>query len=345
LTAHATQIGFAIIGCGMIADWHAQALQALPDARLIGAADARAAAAQAFAARYQIKAYESTEALLADDSVTAVCICTPSGLHAPLVIQAAGAGKHIVVEKPMAITREQNEAILAAVEKNHVKLAVISQLRFSPAFVKIRQAMDQKLLGTLVSGDLSMKYYRSQAYYDQSSWRGTWAMDGGGALMNQGIHGIDLLLSLMGPVHSVHGLTRTRVRSIEVEDTAAALIEFESGALGCIQGATSIYPGSPRRLEIAGDKGTITLEEDSITQWAIEGQAVPDDVVVGKPAVSSAANPGAISLDGHRLQLNDMVQAIRNDRRPMIDAVDGKRLVDLILAIYESAKTSRTLYL
>ena len=225
--------------------------------------------------------------------------------------------------------------------KNAVKLAVISQLRFAPAYIKLKQALEQGQLGVLVSGDLSMKYFRSQAYYDQSSWRGTWAMDGGGALMNQGIHGIDLLLSLMGPVQSVFARTRTRVRSIEVEDTAAVLLEFASGALGLIQGTTSVYPGSPRRLEISGDRGTITLEEDSITSWQINGQAIPVDIAIGKPALSSASAPENIGLDGHRRQLGDMVEAIRAGRNPQVGLYDGKKLVELILAIYRSAKSGQ----
>jgi predicted dehydrogenase len=166
-------------------------------------------------------------------------------------------------------------------------------------------------------------------------------MDGGGALMNQGIHGIDLLQYIMGPVRSVFACTKTLARRIEVEDTASALLEFENSAIGVIQGTTSVYPGSPRRFEINGDKGTIILEEDSIVQWSIEGEDVPEDIEIGRTAMGAASNPAAFGIEGHVLQIRDMIEAIKSGRRPLVDQYEGKKPVEIIKAIYESSRTGK----
>lgn len=334
-------LGFGIVGCGMIARWHANAIKNIPGAQLAGVTDTGAEYRKAFAEEYGVKAFESAEELFKSPEVDVVCICTPSGLHAPLAIQAAHAGKHIIIEKPMAITIKEADDIIHAVEANKVKMAVISQLRFSPAVVKIKEAVDSGALGKLVCGDIYMKFYRSQEYYDMSGWRGTWKMDGGGALMNQGIHGVDLLQYIMGPVKSVFAYTKTLARKIEVEDTAAAVVEFENGAVGVIQGTTSVYPGAPRRLEICGDKGTIVLEEDSIISWNIEGQEMPADITLGHTESNAASNPGAFGLEGHIRQIGDMVAAINQDKKPLVDHRDGKKPVEIILAIYEASKTGK----
>ena len=338
------KIKFGIIGCGLISNWHADAILKIDEAELIGATDVSEKSRKAFSEKYKINAYNSVEELLASD-VDVVSICTPSGLHAPLAVKVANAGKHIIVEKPMAITLEQADEIIEACEKNGVKASIISQMRFTPALQKLKKAVDSNLLGKLVSGDMYMKFFRSQEYYDQSGWRGTWKMDGGGALMNQGIHGVDLLCYVMGPVKTVHGFTRTLARKIEVEDTAAAILEYANGALGVIQGTTSIYPGLPRKLEVSGDKGTIILEEDSIAKWCIEGQEAPYDVNSGVYTNKSANDPAAFGIEGHVMQIKDMVDAIKNNRRPLVDQYEGRKPVELILAIYESSKTGKTIEL
>ncbi|HHV96365.1 MAG TPA: Gfo/Idh/MocA family oxidoreductase [Clostridiaceae bacterium] len=338
------RLKFGIIGCGLISNWHADAILRIADAELVAATDVSEKSRKAFSEKYNVKVYDTVEELLADN-VDVVSICTPSGLHAPLAIQAINAGKHVIIEKPMAITLEQADEIIEAAEKNDVKVSVISQLRFSNAVQRVKRAINENLLGKLVSGDVYMKFYRSQEYYDQSGWRGTWKMDGGGALMNQGIHGIDLLCYLMGPVKYVHGFTRTLVRNIEVEDTASAILEYENGALGVIQGTTSIYPGLPRRIEISGDKGTVILEEDKIVKWCIEGQETPADLVSESSTTRSFSDPAAFGIEGHLLQISDMVDAIKSNRRPMVDQYEGRKPVELILAIYESSRTGKTVKL
>jgi Predicted dehydrogenases and related proteins len=339
------ELKYGIIGCGMIAGWHARASYQIEGLKLVGAADEYANAVIAFAREHGIKAFESVDELLSDKDIDVVSICTPSGLHAQLAVKAANSGKHILIEKPMAITIKECDEILEACDRNNVKMAVISQLRFSSAVSELKSAVDNGLLGRLVTGDIYMKYYRSQEYYDKGGWRGTWRMDGGGALMNQGIHGVDLLQYIMGPVKSVFAHTRTLVREIEVEDTATAVLEFSNGALGIIQGTTSIYPGSPRRLEICGDKGTIVVIEDSISQWNIEGQPPRKDLSPDGPKTATSSNPGAFGIEGHTKQLSDMVQAIWEDRRPMVDQHEGKKPVEIILAIYESSKTGKPVFL
>ena len=335
------ELGFGIIGCGMIANWHAGAVAQIAGAKLVGVTDVNSDMRAAFAGKYNVSQFGSIDELLSCPDIDVVSICTPSGLHASLAVQAANAGKHIIVEKPMALNLAQADEIIKACEVNKVKLAVISQLRFAPAVKKLKQAVDQGLLGRLISGDIYMKYYRSQQYYDASGWRGTWAMDGGGALMNQGIHGIDLLQYVMGPVKSVFAHTRTLAREIEVEDTAAAVLEFKNGALGVVQGTTSIYPGQPRRLEINGDRGTITLEEDCISSWVIEGRQKPDDVVIMHTNIGSSSAPADFGLDGHISQITDMVDAVNNNRVPFVDCIEGRKSIEIIMAIYESSRTSK----
>lgn len=339
------EIGFGIIGCGMISNWHAEAISKVQGAQLIAVTDVNEKSRGDFAEKFHTAAVSTVDELLARSDINIICICTPSGLHAPLAVQAANAGKHIIVEKPMAITLKEADEIIYACEKNAVKMAVISQLRFTHAIQKLKGAIDSGLLGKLVAGDIYMKFYRSQEYYNKGGWRGTWKMDGGGALMNQGIHGIDLLQYVMGPVKSVFAHTRTLARNIEVEDTAVAVLEFKNGALGIIEATTSIYPGLPRRLEVNGDKGTIIVEEDCITNWDIEGQQKPDDVKLERTTSGAASNPAAFSLDGHILQIGDMAEAVRTGREPMVNQYEGRKPIEIIMAIYESSRTGRPVLL
>lgn len=333
-------VRFGLIGCGMIARLHAGAIREIPGAELGGAFDPVPGRAEAFMNEQGGKPYPSVEALLADPAIDAVCICTPSGTHAELAVQAAEAGKHVVVEKPMAITLEQLWKVKETCRKTGVKFCCISQLRFTRDYRLIREAVAEGRLGRLVCGDIYMKYYRDEAYYAGSSWRGTLAMDGGGALMNQGIHGVDLVQSIMGPVKSVFARSRTLLHKIEAEDTLSAVLEYESGALGVIEATTSTRPGYSRRMEINGTLGGITLTEDRITAWDLD--ASPDLLVNPvESGVRTAGDPTALAAECHREQLADMVAAIRSDRLPLIDAEEGSRAVEIILAIYRSAKTGK----
>lgn len=339
------KIGFGIIGCGVIADFHANALFGLPEeAVLVGVADARLPAAERFAREKQVRAFESVDELLACPEIDVVTICVPSGLHAELAIKAANAGKHIIVEKPMAITKEQLDAMEEACERNGVMLSSVAQSRFTSGVRKAKQAIEEGYLGKLVCADVYMKFNRSQEYYNTGGWRGTKAMDGGGALMNQGIHGVDLLLYLAGDVKSVYAVSKTLARQIEVEDTLSAVLEFKSGATGVIQATTSVYPGYPRRLELNGDKGTIVLEEGNLIRWDMEDTTLPA-VTLKSNVRSSASAPTDFSADNHTKQFKDVIQALRGGTKPLVDLREGRRAVDLILAIYQSAEERRVIEL
>lgn len=335
-------VRFGIVGCGTISKWHADAIALIEGAVLAGVTDNRYENALRFAQERSCVAFESYEAMLESDKIDAVCICTPSGLHAEMAVMAAKAGKHFAVEKPLALTREGLDAVVAACEESGVKGAVISQNRFAPSIARIRRAIEEGLLGKLVLCDLSMKFYRSPEYYASAAWRGTRAMDGG-ALMNQGIHGIDLLNYLAGPVQSVHAVCRTLAREIESEDTACMLVTYENGAIGTVTGTTSVAPGYPLVLSLHGTAGSIVWTDGEITKWDIAGQEHEIETRAG--GGESYRSPNAFSVEGHFKQLSDLVCAIREGRTPAVDVHEGRKPVDIILAAYRSEETKKTVFL
>ncbi len=335
------EIGYVIIGCGMISQFHATAILETPNARLVGVYDAMPHRCEQFVTLNGGKIYESLNAVWADEEVDAVCICTPSGLHFPQAMETLNHGKHVLVEKPMALHLADCDALIAKAEEKNLILSVVSQLRFSPGIQQVKQAMDSGILGKLLCADLYMKFHRSQDYYDSSNWRGTWAMDGGGALMNQGIHGVDLLQYLAGPVNSVFARSKTLARNIEVEDTLSAVTEFRSGAIGVIQATTSMYSGFSRRIELCGEKGTIILEEDKILLWDV---ADDDGIVLdnqGAPEVRSSSDPTQISVGGHTRQISNFTAAITGQEALLIDGHEGRKAVEIILSAYQSSRENR----
>lgn len=333
---------FGIVGCGMIAKVHAAAITQMQNAVIAAVYDPVLSGAEAFAARYSCKVAAALEDLLADPQIDIINICTPSGTHAQIAVVAAKAGKHVVVEKPLAITAESAEEVVQAQKEYGVQICVISQLRFSEAVQTLRQAMDQGAFGTPVLNSLSMRYYRSEDYYRSSGWRGKWNTDGGGALINQGIHGLDLLCYLCGPVRSVHAKYRTILHQIEVEDTLCAILEFESGALGTLEVSTAVSPGRCRRIEIGGTLGSVVLQENEIVKWDAK---VPQPNIDTSWRVNAASDPSAIDCDGHRLQFENLLATIEGKSPLLVDAEEGCRVVKLILAIYESAESGRTIIL
>lgn len=325
---------FAILGCGAIAAFHVDAIKSLPSAGLIGAADFDPTRAQAFAQRYGLQAYADFEQLLGDARVDTVCICTPSGLHAQQAIAALQAGKHVVVEKPMALNTADADAVIAACEKSGRQLTVISQLRFSEDIGRLRGLMEQKAFGRLVFCNLSMKYWRDPSYYASSPWRGTKRFDGGGALMNQGIHGVDLLQYLAGPATVIGARAKTRLHEIEVEDTAAALLEFENGAVGTVEASTCARPGFERKLEIIGTDGHAILRENRLEKLMIGGETLIDGLDDGEIPTTSG-DPLAMSSHLHARQLAEFIDAVENGRRPLVDAYEGRKAIKLIEDIYQ----------
>lgn len=335
-------IGFAIIGCGAISEVHAAAIVAVDGAALAGVFDRDAERAQAFARHHGCAQFSSLEQLLQSGNVDAVAICTPSGQHAGLAVAAALAGKHVAVEKPIATTLADAELVIAAQKTNNVKVTVISQLRFTPEVQALREAMAKGAFGRPVMNSLSMRYHRSPEYYQNGGWRGTRAMDGGGALMNQGIHGVDLLLHICGPVVSVYAKSGALVHDIETEDTVCAVLEFASGALGTLEASTAIMPGKPRRLDICGAQGSASLEENTIVQW---------DLPLARPvqrknlAAGAANDPAAIDFEGHRLQYQNFIGAIRGEEELLVDAEEARRALALVLAVYRSAECGKPITL
>jgi UDP-N-acetyl-2-amino-2-deoxyglucuronate dehydrogenase len=343
------ELGFALVGCGLIARFHARALQEIPGARLVALVSRNPANAQRLNQEVglQCAIYTDLDAALARPDVQAVIVTTPSGAHLEPAVRAAEAGKHVVVEKPLEITLERCDRIIAACARQGVQLCTIFPSRFSDANRTLWTAVQRGRFGRITLAETTCKWWRPQSYYDEGGWKGTRALDGGGALMNQAIHNVDLLLWLMGPAVEVSGYVATLAHErIEVEDTAVACLRFASGALGVIEATTSIYPGWPKTIAVYGDHGSVVIEQDDILRWEFTPETEEDRQVRQRFAQRSgasggASHPAAISHQGHARQLADFVEAIRQGRPPLVDGREGRRAVELILAIYQSAATGR----
>lgn len=339
--------GFGIIGCGMISRFHAKAIADIENASLIGCWNRTPESAQKLAEETGCVAYNSLEDMLADPNIHVVTIGTASGAHLDPAVAAAEAGKHVIIEKPLEVTLERCDKIIAACEKNNVKLATIFPSRFHQSSRLMKSAVEAKKFGTLTMGDAYVKWYRTQEYYDSGAWRGTWEMDGGGALMNQAIHSVDLLYWFMGPVKSIVAQTATLAHDrIEVEDVATASLQFENGALGVIEATTAAFPGSLKKIELHGSAGSATLQEEDITVWDFAEPTDADKSLLEKmsnrtESGGGASDPAAIGHHGHTELFKDTLNAIEHDLTPLIDGREGRRSVEIILGIYEAAKSGR----
>lgn len=333
-------VRFAILGCGRISTSHLDAIKNAPGAELAAVCDIDEEKARHAALQYGLKQwYTHFEDMLCKEAIDVVCICTPSGMHCEHTVIAAKAGKHVLCEKPLDVTREKVDRMIHACSEAKVFLGGIFQRRTNLAAINTRNAIQTGKLGRIVMASASLNYYRDQEYYDSASWRGTWELDGGGALMNQGIHGIDMLQWMVGDIESVFARCATLVRHIEVEDTAVASVKFKNGALGVIKGATSVYPGQDTIFTIHGEKGTISLGDKGFYAWDItdlnEKPPEAGDGFGGTNCGWSATNSGHIRL------IQDMVKAVRNGTEPMIPGTEARKAVDLVLAIYESSRTGK----
>lgn len=339
--------GFGIIGCGMISRFHDRAIREVPGGKVVGCFDAVPAAADKLAAEIGCRAYHKLEDLLADPQVQIVTIGTPSGAHMEPAVAAAEAGKHVVVEKPLEITLDRCDRIIEACRRRGVKLATVFPARFHASSVALKQAVAQERFGRMTLGDAYIKWWRTQEYYDSGAWRGTWQLDGGGALMNQAIHNVDLLLWLMGPARRVTAQAATLAHQrIAVEDTVVATVEFQSGALGVIEATTAAYPGYLKRIELHGSAGSAVIEDEDILKWDFarpqpEDEQIRQQMQQRHSGGGGASDPTSIGHQGHTALLQDLVQAIDNDATPAIDGHEGRRSVELILAIYLAAETGR----
>ncbi len=334
-------LGFAIYGLGMVADFHAQAIAHLEGGRLVAVATRNAEKARAFAQKHHVPfATDSLNELLARPEVDVVCITTSSGAHLEPALAAIRAGKHVVIEKPIEITTERVDQILAAASKAGVLVIPIFQGRFGEGARTVKAAIAAGRLGRLVLASAYVKWHRGPQYY--TGTRGTLGIDGGGVIMAQAIHGLDLLQWFAGMPSEVFSWSTRRVYAhIEAEDTATAALKFPDGALGAIEASTALWPGWQRRLEICGAEGSIALEDDRITRWEFKAaqpgddaiRALKDQAVLG----TGASAPNTIGFVGHQRQMQDLIDALREKRAPALDGAEGRKAVALVRAIYASA--------
>jgi UDP-N-acetyl-2-amino-2-deoxyglucuronate dehydrogenase len=346
-----TRHGFGIAGTGVIAATHARAIATLPAAQLVAVTDVLPDAAAAFAAAHGCAAEPDLAALLAREDVEVVCVCVPSGLHAEVGAAAAAAGKHLVVEKPIDVTLAAADQLIGAARDAGVTLTVISQHRFDTGLIELRRLLDGEVLGELILGEASTKWYRTQEYYDSAAWRGTYAFDGG-ALLNQGVHYVDLLRWCMGPVTEVTAVCATRAHKMEAEDVALAILRFASGAVGTIIASTAVFPGFSQRLEVTGTNGTVIVADGEIVQAgltessaAAAGMAAAAEASAATDPAAVAADPAITSVASHAAQIADLLAAIEEGRQPLVSAQDGRDTLEIVCAVYESAREGRTVVL
>ena len=347
----AQQIGFGIIGAGNIARIHAQAVTALASTPLGRGVKLRAFLAASptrvgtLAAEFGADPCTDRAAFFARPDIQVVSICTPSGTHAELGRAAAAAGKHVIVEKPIDVTMAAAHSLIEACDRAGVRLGAIFQSRFLPAVALIKQAIDRGRFGRLYVVDAYVKWYRAPAYYEAARWRGTKALDGGGALINQAIHTVDLAQHFAGPAASVFGYTdRKHHLTIEAEDTALALVQYRSGAAGVIEATTSIAPGFARRVEIHGELGSVILDGNDIATWSLAGHD-EEEVALDRLRAQArdrsdgASDPTKLDVAGHRQQFEDFVAAIREGRAPVVGGREALGALEIVLAVYRSAQT------
>ncbi len=350
MTSSPRPLGFGLVGCGAISETHAAAIGLLDGCRVTAAASRDPAKAAAFTAKHGGAACRDLAELLTRSDVDAVVIGTPSGQHADQGLAAARAGRHVVVEKPIDVSLEAADRLIAGCRAAKVTLSVISQFRFLDVVRDARAALAAGRFGRLTMGSAYVRWFRPQAYYDSAAWRGTRALDGGGALINQSIHAIDQLLYCFGPVERVQAATATLAHAIEVEDVGVAALRFAHGGLGHVVGTTAAAPGQAARLDLHGTTGSLCFdlggrvrhrefrdETGDPGTWGKTSKEIPEATI----GVEGASDPKAIGVENHRRQFADIAAAIRDGRDPLVTGEEGRRALSLILAIYESARTGR----
>jgi len=330
-------ISFAIVGCGHIANKHIEAIRNIPNTDLIAVCDTNPERLKEYTEKHNVRGYLSLEDMLEKETeLDVVNICTPSGLHAPLAVQAAAAKKHIIVEKPIALTLEDADRIIQACADNGVKLSVVHPNRFRPAVMELKKLKDQGLFGKLSHVNATVRWNRNQAYYDQAPWRGTKAMDGG-VLMNQAIHNLDLMYWLAGPVEEVQAYNATRLRNIEAEDVSVAVLKFKDGTLGIIEAAATIYPKNyEESLSIFGETGSAVISGRTanwIKHLIFEGVSEEEAATI-----IERVDQDPYGTPGHQRIIADMADAIHEDREPLVTGQDGRNALQLVLTVYEAAE-------
>jgi len=331
-------VNFALIGCGHIAAKHAQAIANSQAARLLAVADTHPGRTAPYREKYGAREYSDYRQLLQDPGIDVVSICTPSGLHAQMAVDAARAGKHVLVEKPIALSLAGAGRIINECRQAGVKLAVVHPNRFKPAVQALKKALDEGRFGALTHGNATVRWNRNQAYFDRDAWRGTREMDGG-VLMNQAIHNIDLLQWMLGPVTEVFAYITTRLRKIETEDLGVAVLKFQSGALGVVEAAATLYPENlEETLAVFGETGTAVIGGVTASQlntWRVDGYTEDEAASLIQAVNNAPAKPG------HQVIIEDMAEAVITGREPLLNGAEGKKALEIILAIYQSARAGR----
>lgn len=333
------RINFGLIGCGRVAPRHAESLRNLQGTRLVAVADIQDARAQRFAHDYAAEPCHDYHSLLDRPDIDVIDICTPSGLHAQMAIEALEAGKHVLVEKPMALALDDADRMIAAARANEVKLGVVLQNRYNPPMRDLRRAVDEGRLGKLMLGNATVRWYRPQEYYEDG-WHGTWAMDGG-ALMNQSIHHIDALQWLLGEPARVTAYTATLAHRMEAEDAGVAVITFRSGALGVVEGSTLTYPENLEgSVAIFGERGSVKVGGTALNRkvfWKIENELEHEREMLTREQV----DPPSVYGYSHQAVIADLAEAIRENRQPKTHGEEARKSVALVLAMYESARSGK----
>lgn len=338
---------FGIIGAGLIADFHARAILSLGNTRLVGICGTNSDKIKALSEKYKCRPFSSCDEMISSPDVDIVTIATPSGAHMEPTIVAAKQGKHVICEKPIEISLDRIDRMIEAHEKAGTKLGGIFNYRFHDSLGYLKRAVDSGRLGTITCASVHVPWWRSEAYY-KGSWHGTLKLDGGGALMNQAIHMIDILQFLMGPVESLQSYTATLAHEIEAEDTAVCVLRFRNGALGIIHGTTASFPGRFRRLEITGTMGTIVQEENSFKVWQFADQSEEDNEIASRfgqiEGGGGVSDPAAIPFEPHARNIAAFLDSIESGKPFQIEGAEARKAVEIILAIYKSAREMKPFY-
>lgn len=333
---------FGIIGCGVIAAFHRDAIQELENAKVIAVSSRSDQHVRQFAQASGSDWTTDYHELLRRSDIDIVCVTTSSGSHFQIGMDTLAAGKHLVMEKPIALQASEAQLLIESAESKGLTLSVISQRRFEPHFIILKKLIDENKLGKLMLIEAGTPYFRTQEYYNSSVWRGTIAEDGG-AMMNQGIHQLDLLLWLGGEVQTVYGKTATLAHEMEAEDMAVAIVKFTSGLFGTIMSSTSVKPGFPPFIHVYGEKGTVKIHGQSVDHWLVEGvEAPPQNTAV---VSDGSSNPSAISHIYHKLQFQGLLESLSRSLPPAVTGLDGKRAVELIQGIIASSLSGKEITL
>lgn len=330
---------FVLVGSGHVGDVHARVISELENAELAAVIDKNEEVGRGYAERYGCNYYASVQEAIQKEDFSIASICTPSSSHCKIAEEFVKAGKHVIIEKPIDIDLRAVDELQELSRRNNVKICTIFQHRFDDSMIRVKKAIDEGRLGKLFFGACHTKWYRDDKYYAAGGWRGTWKYDGGGALINQSIHYIDLLLYFMGQASEIYGSCGTFAhKSIEVEDLGAALVKFKSGGIGIIEGTTAAYPGLYAELSLYGEKGTLIIQNDRLVRYNVMGMTADEEkyMLERKEIAVGASDAMSFSIEPHKREYQDMLRAIETGREPMVDCAEGRKSLEVVLSIYES---------